>query len=105
MNTTLTQKIVSITPPAAIVDAGSYTTASVDTLGWNDVTFYAYLGATDIAMDALKVQQSDTDGSYVDITGSDFGGLPSADEDNKIVACHISKKCGAYKRYYDVVAT
>lgn len=105
MNGTLNQKIVLLTPPGAIVDAAGFTTASLDTIGWNDVSFYAVLGATDIAMDALKVQHSDTDGSYADVTGADFGGLPSADEDNKVVAAHISKKGGAYKRFYDVVAT
>lgn len=103
MNPTQSQKIVSITPPAAIVDNASYTTASVDTKGWDYITFYVYIGATDIAFAALKVQESDTDGSYADITGADFGGLPGAGDDNKFVACHISLK--GRKRYMDVVAT
>ena len=48
-------KYVSITPPAAIVDDGSYTTAEVDTIGFDYATVVVYLGASDIAMTALAV--------------------------------------------------
>jgi len=73
MNQLQNTKLVSITPPAAIVDNASYTTASIDTQGWDYLQVVVYLGATDIAMTALKLQESDTDGSYSDVTGLVFG--------------------------------
>ncbi|MFZ9311821.1 MAG: hypothetical protein ACO24O_10030 [Arenimonas sp.] len=48
-------KFVSITPPAAIIDNASATTASVDTKGWDYAVITVYLGALDIAVSALKV--------------------------------------------------
>ena len=64
-------KIVSITPPAAIVDNASFTTAAVDTIGFGKVAIVFSLGATDIAMTALKLQESDDSGmsGATDITG------------------------------------
>lgn len=106
-------KLVSITPPAAKVDNGSYTTASIDTNGWDYCKVTVYLGDTDIAMTALKMQESDTDGSYADITGLVFGTsaniagststLPSATDDNKFFVFDIDLR--GRKRYLDLVAT
>ena len=87
-------KLMSVTPPAAIVDNASFTTAEVDTAGWDMARIVVYLGATDIAMSALKVTESDTSASgHADITGAVFGtstdidgstsALPSATDDNK----------------------
>lgn len=113
MNAMQQTKVVSITPPAAIVDNASYTSASIDTAGWDYMTVIAYLGATDIAMVALKLQTSDTDGSYADLTGAvygtstDIGGstsaLPSATDDNKFFAFEVDLR--GKKRYFDLVAT
>ena len=68
-------KFVSITPPAAIVDNASYTTTAVDTKGYAYLRVFAYLGATDIAMTALKLQESDDSGmsGAADITGLVYG--------------------------------
>jgi hypothetical protein len=107
-------KYVSITPPAAIVDDASYTTAEVDTLGFDYATIVVYLGATDIAMTALKVTESDSSGSgHADVTGLVFGtsdniagstsALPSADDDNTFQIFEIDLR--DRKRYLDVVAT
>jgi hypothetical protein len=109
-------KFVSVTPPAAIVDAGSYTTAAIDTAGYDYCTIIAYLGATDIAMAALKVQESDDSGmsGAADVTGLVVGtsnniagstsALPSATDDNKAMCFEV--KCGGdRKRYLDLVAT
>lgn len=107
-------KFVSITPPAAIVDNASYTTAELDTLGWDYCTIVAYLGATDIAMVALKVTESDTSGSgHADVTGLIYGtsadiagatsALPSATDDNKFFVFEIDLR--GRKRYLDLVAT
>lgn len=106
-------KFVSVTPPQAIYDNASLTTASIDTKGYGYARIYVYLGATDIAMTALKVQESDTDGSYADITGLVYGtssniagstsALPSASDDNKCFLFEIDLR--GRKRYLDLVAT
>ena len=113
MNQLQNTKFVSITPPAAIVDNASYTTASIDTQGWDYLQVVVYLGATDIAMTALKLQESDTDGSYGDVTGLVFGTssniagststLPSATDDNKFFVFDVDLR--GRKRYFDLVAT
>ena len=100
-------KKVSVTPPAAIVDNASFTTAEIDTLGWEYATITVYLGATDIAMTALKLTESDTAGSgHADVSGFDFssdGTLPSATDDNGFFTFYVDLT--ARERYLDVVAT
>ena len=100
-------KIVNVTPPGAIVDNTSFTTAEIDTLGWEYCTIYVILGATDIAMAALKLQESDTSGSgFADVSGFDFssdGTLPSATDDNGVFAFQVDLT--SRERYLDVVAT
>jgi hypothetical protein len=109
-------KIVAITPPAAIVDAASYTTTAIDTVGYKHCRVVFFAGATDIAMTALKVQESDSSdmSGAADITGAIFGtstntdgstsALPSATDDNKFFAVDIALD-GSRKRYLDLVAT
>ncbi len=106
-------KWVNVTPPAAISDNTAFTTNELDTLGWDYLEIAVILGATDIAMAELKVQESDTSGSgHADITGLVFGtsnkidgnksALPSATDDNKIFLCQIDLR--KRKRYIDVSA-
>jgi hypothetical protein len=92
------------------VDNASFATTTIDTLGFNKVAIYFQLGATDIAMTALKVQESDDSGmsGAADITGAVYGAtgapaLPTATDDNKIFGFFIDLK--GRKRYLDVVAT
>jgi len=107
-------KLVSVTPPQAIVDDASWTTAEVDTLGFDYAKICVYLGATDIAMAALAVTESDTSGSgHANVSGLVFGtsetidgatsNLPAADDDNKFFICDIDLR--GRKRYLDVTAT
>ena len=110
MNNLQNVKVVNVTPPAAIKDNASFATTTIDTIGFNKVAIYFALGATDIAMTALKVQESDDSGmsGAADITGAVYGAtgapaLPSADDDNKIFGFFIDLK--GRKRYLDVVAT
>jgi hypothetical protein len=105
-----THTIVVVTPPAAILDNASATTSVIDTLGFNYCTIYVLLGATDIAMAALKVQESDAAASGTALTsGADISGLdysaalPDASADNTIRAFDIDLR--GRKRYLDVVAT
>lgn len=116
MNITQQTKLVSIHPPGAIVDNASYTTAAVDTFGFNKLKVTVFLGATDIAMTALKLQESDDSGmsAAADIAGAIFGtstnpdtgaasALPTSDDDNKFFVFYVNLK--GRKRYIDLVAT
>lgn len=107
-------KFVSVTPPAAIVDDASLVTAEVDTLGYDYATYVVYLGATDIAMTALTVTESDSAGSnHAAVPGLVWGtstnidgatsALPSATDDNKFQLAHIDLR--GRKRYLDLTAT
>lgn len=107
-------KVVNLTPPAAIVDNASLTVAELDTLGWDYAEIFVILGATDIAMSALKVTESDTSGSgHADVTGLVFGtstntdgdtsSLPAATDDNDVFKFEIDLR--GRKRYLDMTAT
>ena len=106
-------KFINVTPPAAILDNTSAATTAVNTEGYSYATFLVELGATDIALTALKLQESDTDGSYADVTGAIFGTsadptgttstLPSATDDNKMYAIYVDLK--GRKKYLDLVIT
>lgn len=107
-------KFVSVTPPQAIVDNAAWTTAEIDTKGFDYATIYAYFGAMDIAAVALKIQESDTSGSgFADVSGLVYGtstniagstsALPSATDDNKCFAFEIDLR--GRKRYLDLSAT
>jgi len=107
-------KYVSVTPPAAIVDDASYTTAEIDTNGFDYAKIIVYLGATDIAMTALAVTESDTTASgHANVTGLVYGtstdidgntsALPSATDDNKFFVFEIDMR--GRKRFLDVTAT
>lgn len=109
------RKLFSITPPQAIVDNTSWTTATIDTIGYGFCVINVYFGAMDIAMAAMKVQESDDSGmsGAADVTGLVFGtsandtgstsALPSATDDNKFFSFFISLP--GRKRYLDLVAT
>lgn len=100
--------------PAAILDDASATAAEIDTIGANYAEVVVQLGATDIAMTALKLQHGDTSGgSFVDVTGATFDGglntegtalaLPSGTDDGQ--TCVFQVNLDATKRFLKVVAT
>lgn len=104
----LNQKFVNVTPPAAIKDNASFATTTVDTKGWGFVTFLISLGATDIALAALKLQESNDSGmsGAADVSGADYSvnsTLPTATDDNNLFAIHVD--CRGRKRYLDLVFT
>jgi hypothetical protein len=107
-------KLVAVTPPAAISDNATLTTAEIDTAGWDYLTYIVYLGATDIAMAALAVTESDSTGSgHANVTGLIWGtstnidgstsALPSATDDNTFQVAQIDLR--GRKRYIDLTAT
>lgn len=107
-------KLFAVTPPAAIVDNAGLTTAEIDTKGFEYVRVIVALGALDIAMTALKIQESDTSGSgFADVPGLTYGtsididgstsALPTASNDNGFFVFDLDLR--GRKRYLDVVAT
>lgn len=107
-------KVLNTTPPAAIIDDAAVTTAEIDTLGFDYAIVLVSLGATDIALTALSLQESDTSGSgHANVTGLVYGtstdidgntsSLPSATNDNGVFAFEVDLR--GRKRYLDVAAT
>ena len=114
MNPMQNVKFVSLTPPAAIKDNASFATAEIDTKGWDYLTVMFQVGATDVAMAALKLTECDTTGgSFADVTGAIWGtstdcdgtttALPSATDDNKFELMHVDLR--KRKRFFELVAT
>lgn len=105
----LNQKLVVLAEPQAAVDDASVTVAALDTEGFAHVDIYLILGATDIALTALDLTESDASGSgFAAIAGADFNGgtlgdgttaaLPTSTSDNEIFAFHVNCT-GGRKRY------
>jgi hypothetical protein len=101
-------------PPEAIKDNGSFTSAALDTKGADYAEILAILGATDIEMSTLKVQECATSGgSYSDVTGLVFGTstntggstseVPAATDDDTIYKFEIDVRYT--ERYLKIVAT
>ena len=114
MNQLQQVKYVNLTPPAAIIDNSAVTVAELDTLGWDYANIVAILGATDIAMTALSVTESDASGlGHAAVTGLVYGtstdidgntsALPTATDDNGFFVFQIDLR--GRKRYLDVSAT
>lgn len=115
----VTSTLFNVTPPAAIVNNASLTCNVIDTLGYRFCRITVILGATDIALTALKVQESDVKASATaltsgaDVTGAVFGTsnndtgvastLPAATDDNKFYTFEIDLR--GRKRYLLPVVT
>ncbi len=105
-------KKINHAPPAAIVNTGSVallTPGYIDTQGYGSVFFEIQLGATDIALTALYVEECDTSGgSYTIIPGADFSvlplTLPAATDDNKQYGVLVPVN-GLRKRFMKLIAT
>lgn len=100
--------------PAAIINNSSATATAVDCKGASYLEIPVQLGATDIAVTALKLQESDeSNGSYVDIPGATFDGgtnvdgvplaLPSATDDDQPHVFQVNLV--GRKRFVKVVCT
>jgi len=107
-------KTFMVTAPGALVDDASLTTVEIDTLGYDACEIIVIQGATDIAMTALAVTESDTSASgHANITGLVWGTsnnidgsastLPSATDDGLFQIAQIN--LAGRKRYLDVTAT
>lgn len=114
MITTQEAKAFNVAPPAVKTDNATHTATEIDTKGFDYCTIYVFLGDTDIAMAALKVQDSDSTGAdQTDVPGLVFGTsdntegststLPSATDDNLIFGFDIDLR--GVKRFLTLVAT
>jgi len=114
MNPLQQSKYVAAIKPAAILDNTSATATVVDTTGYDYATVIVQLGATDIAVTALKLQASSTSGgTYADITGATFDGgsgmggatlaLPSATDDGQTCVFQVDMR--GKNPFLKVVAT
>jgi hypothetical protein len=116
MNELQTVKLVNVTPPAAAVTAGSFTTAVVDTAGYDYATIVCHFGAIGAAgVTALKLEQSDVSNSgFEDLAGATFAAtgrgpkgevlaLPADADDNKIYKFEVDMR--GRKRYLNLIAT
>ena len=113
MNHGQDQRYVNLIPPAVIRDNASFTSVEIDTKGFSYLTVVCALGATDIAMAALKLQSGDVSGTLADVSGLNFSGgtdiagnttsLPSATDDNKVFVFQVDLR--GKKRYWNIVAT
>lgn len=107
-------KVLNLTPPAAIVDDASLTVTEIDTKTWDYCQIFLVMGATDIAMTALAVTESDVTASgHANVTGLVWGTsanhlgvtstLPSATNDNGVFIFDIN--LNGRKRFLDLTAT
>jgi hypothetical protein len=106
-------KLKNVIPPVAIKDDAAWVSTILDQntdipSGARGVLFVIALGATDIAMAALKVQQSDakTNDTTLD-GGADLHNVatkPGADDDNKIWLVYVPIAKWT-KRYLQLQAT
>jgi hypothetical protein len=113
MNELQMTKMVQMIRPA-VVDDDTATGIELDTYGWRWLRVDVMIGATDIAMTALKLTESDTAGSgHADITGCIYGtsandtgstsALPTSTDDGYIFSFELSLV--GRKRYINIVAT
>jgi hypothetical protein len=107
-------KYVAAIKPAAIIDNASATATVIDTRGFDYLTVVVTLGATDIAVTALSLENCSTSGgSYAAISGATFsagnglGGatlaLPSATDDGQVCVFHVDMR--GKEPFVKVVAT
>lgn len=108
-------KFVNLIPPAVIKDDASHTTLVVDTRGWDAAAVSIALGATDITMADLDLQESDDNSSFTEVAAADFTdntqydmdgtalALPDDNADNtmRVIFLDLKKR----KRYIKVTST
>src|SRR5260221_3099074 len=102
-----TFKSINVTPPAAAVNNATVNTPSVDRKGFDYVGYKIVLGATDIGLTVLKLQESDDNSTFTDIPGLDYSiappTLPTTAQAGKIFAFDVDLK--ARKRYLKPIIT
>lgn len=108
-------KFAQLIPPAVIKDNASHVTLVVDTLGWDHATAVLSIGATDIAMADIDIQESDDNSNFTEIAATDFTdstqrdmdgtalALPDANADNTNIVIHLDMR--NHKRFLKCTST
>jgi len=96
---TTTKDVVSVFPQARL-NNGSFTVTSVDRKDFDYATLEVVLGATDVGLTTLQLQESDDNSTWSAVTNGDFsisGTLPTSASSNSIWGWDIDLK--GRKRY------
>src|SRR5258708_2312442 len=92
MITATTSKDAACIFPQARLNNASFTVTSVDRKTFDFATLEVSLGATDVGLTTFKLQESDDNSTWTDVTGGDFsvsGTLPSSSNSNTLWAWDI----------------
>jgi len=96
-----TKKLQLIWPQARINNS-AVTVASVDRKGFNYATIRVAIGATDIGFTTFKLQESDDNTTFTDVSGADFSisplTLPANTNSNTLWEWQVDLR-GQRKRY------
>lgn len=95
-------------PPTAIKDDAAFVSRAIDVADADYMEFHVNIGATDVAMAALKVMESDTLTNATTLGGTpaevvDVTTKPGATADDSIWI--VGVKCHGRKRYLQLQAT
>jgi len=96
---TQTKDFVSVEPQARINNA-AVTCASLDRKGFDYANVKLLLGATDVGLTVCKLQESDDNVTFTDVSGADFsisGVLPASTDGNKVFEWDVDLR--TRKRY------
>lgn len=97
-------KYCEVIRPAAIVDNASHTSQVIATEGYDYLEIVYQLGATDIAITALSLEECATSGgSYAAISSSAQSPLPTATDDFKLFVWHVDLR--KRQKFIKVVST
>jgi len=115
MNPLQEVKFCNLIPPGVIKDDASHVTMVVDCLDWQYATAVLALGASDIAMADIDIQESDDNSSFSEVAATDFTdntqldmdgtalALPDANADNTLRVIHMDLR--KRKRYLKMTST
>lgn len=96
---TQTKDLVSVEPQARINNV-AVTCAAVDRKGFDYANVKLLLGATDVGLTVCKLQESDDNVTFADVSGADFsvsGTLPASTDSNKVFEWDVDLR--GRKRY------
>ena len=101
-------KKVQLAWPAARANNVTVNCASVDRSGYAYAVIRVSLGATDVGLTALKLQESDDNSTFTDVPGADFSvsplSLPTSSNGDTLWEFQVDLR-GGRKRYLKPVVT
>lgn len=101
-------KKVQLTWPGSRANNVTVTSASLDRSGYEYAVIRVMLGATDVGLTALKLQESDDNSTFTDVPGTDFSvsplSLPTSSNGNTLWEFQVDLR-GGRKRYLKPVIT